>query len=297
MTLDKMIKYLRNSVKVQNPVKVSVDDEGNTVEISVDTDPAYLAMTDEDLSLYIEVAASGSFPDVDIEDVPTENVYAITLLSKRELFFALAVADAPLFDLGADSAYIKRSQRFEHYMALIKQLDDEYQKYLDNGGAGANTINSSNVLLSNRWGTRYNYEKGAVPALFLYVRDVRENSVSIEWKVSLSRFANYKVYISENEVVDMYVSPPISKNLKPVTVISDVHTTRCKIEGLNSGTTYYVAISASERNGLTGYAMKKFTTPEEEVVALPPIEPTEPIDPDSGDNEGDVDESGELSGG
>lgn len=306
MTLKNLIRYLRNSVSVQNPLGVDTDDEGNEVEIRVDTDPAYLSMTDEDLSQYIEIAAGANFPDISIkDDIPTENVYAITLLSKRELYFALAVKDAPLYDLGADSAYIKRSQRFDHYMTLIKQLDDEYQLYLDNGGAGANTVSSSDVLLSNRWGTKYNYEKGAIPALSLYVRNIKENSVDIEWKAKLSRFANYKVYISENEIVDMYVYPPISENLKPAAVLTDIHRTRCRIEGLNPDTTYFVAISVSEKNGLTGYATKEFTTPAEEVVELPPvieetpIEPTNPdetTNPDSGGTEGDESESGEISG-
>ena len=297
MNLESLIKYLRLSVSVQNPL--CVDDEGK--EVTVETDPAYLAMTDDDLKQFIEIAAGANFPDISIEeDIPNEYVYTITLLSKRELYFALAVKEAPLYDLGADSAYLKRTQRFEHYMALVKQLDEEYQSYLDNGGAGANTVTSYDVLLTNRWGTKYNYEKSAAPALSLYTRKIEEKSVDIEWKSNIKRFANCKVYISQSSIVDLYVDPPISKDLKPLITITDIHRNKCRIEGLSPNTTYFVAVSVQDRNGLVGYATKEFTTLNELIIENPPIEENPIVDETedtSGEKVEDEEESGEITSG
>ena len=256
MTVDQMVAYLRMNVSIQDPT--------GTVQ-----DSAYLSMTDEDIILYMNVVLSRNYPDIpSLDYLPTEYIYPVILLSKKELFHALAVKEAPLFDIGADNNnYLKRSQRFDHYMKLIAQVDAEYKDYLENGGAGANTLTSFDVLLSDRYATKRNYEKGAIPALSLYIGDVTTTSVEILWKAKLSRFKEYKVYISESPIVDLFnVSKPISADAKEVVTIRNVHQTSCRIEGLLPNTDYYVAVSATEMSTLTGYKQESFKTPEQVVV-------------------------------
>lgn len=242
MTVDQMVSYLRMSVQVQDPTGSAQDS-------------AYLNMTDEDIVLYLEVALSRNYPEMSLDYLPTEYVYPVILLSKKELFHTLAVKEAPLFDLGADNNnYLKRSQRFEHYMSLIAQVDKEYSDYLENGGAGGNTLTSFDVLLSDRYATKRNYEKGVIPAPSLYVRNVGSNFVEIEWRVKLSRFKEYKVYVSKNSIVDsLNVSKPVDTESEVIT-IKNVHQTSCRIEGLEPDTDYCIAVSAVEMSSLTGYA-------------------------------------------
>lgn len=250
MTVDQMVAYLRTSVSIQDPTG-SVQDS------------AYLSMTNEDITLLMSVVLTRNYPDVpSLDYLPTEYVYPVILLSKKELYHTLAVKEAPLFDIGADNNnYLKRSQRFDHYMKLIAQVDKEYEDYLENGGAGSNTLTSFDVLLSDRYATKRNYEKGAVPALSLYIGAVTETSVEIQWKVKLSRFKDYKVYISESPIVDLFnVSKPLSSDAKEVVVIRNVHQTSCRIEGLSPDTEYYVAVSATEMSSLTGYIQESFKT-------------------------------------
>ena len=249
MTVDQMVAYLRMNVSVQDPT--------GTVQ-----DSAYLSMTDEDILLYMNVALTRNYPEIQSLDyLPTEYVYPIILLSKKELFHALAIKEAPLFDVGADNNnYLKRSQRFEHYMKLIAQVDKEYEDYLENGGAGGNTLTSFDVLLSDRYATKRNYEKGVIPAPFLYVEGIGETFVEISWKVKMSRFQEYKVYISKSPIVDLFnVSEPVVKETEALT-IRNVHQTSCRIEGLEPDTDYYVAVSATEMSSLTGYKQESFKT-------------------------------------
>lgn len=255
MTVDQLVHYLRLNVSIQDP-------EG-TVQ-----DSAYLSMTDEDILLYMNVALTRNYPDIpSLDYLPTEYVYPIILLSKKELFHALAIKEAPLFDIGADNNnYLKRSQRFGHYMNLIAQVDKEFADYLENGGAGGNTLTSFDVLLSDRYATKRNYEKGVIPALTLYVSSVGETFVEIAWKVKLSRFKEYKVYISKSPVVDLVnVSEPVVKETEVLT-INNVHQTSCRIEGLDPDTEYYVAVSATEMSSLTGYKQELFKTLAHAVV-------------------------------
>lgn len=248
MTVDQMVAYLRSNVSLQT----------GTVQ-----DSAYLSMTDEDIILYMNVVLTRNYPEIpSLDYLPAEYIYPIILLSKKELYYALATKEAPLYDIGADNNnYLKRSQRFDHYMKLIAQVDKEYADYLENGGAGANTLTSFDVLLSDRYATKRNYEKGAIPALSLYVGAVTETSVEILWKAKLSRFREYKVFISESPIVDLFnVSKPISAEAKEVVTIRNVHQTSCRIEGLLPDTEYYVVVSAVEKSSLTGYVQESFKT-------------------------------------
>lgn len=67
-----------------------------------------------------------------MEYLPEDAVYPIVLLAKKELYYTLAVKEAPLYDIGADNNnYLKRSQRFDHYMKLIAQVDSEYDDWIE----------------------------------------------------------------------------------------------------------------------------------------------------------------------
>ena len=249
MTVDQLVKYLRLNVSIQDP-------EGAV------QDSAYLSMTDEDIILYMNVALTRNFPDIpSLDYLPTEYVHPIILLSKKELYHALAIKEAPLFDLGADNNnYLKRSQRFEHYMKLIAQVDKEYEDYLEDGGAGGNTLTSFDVLLSDRYATKRNYEKGVIPALTLYIKSIGDTFVEIAWEVNLSRFKEYKVYVSKSSIVDLFnVSEPVDKESEVLT-IRNVHQTSCRIEGLDPDTEYFIAVSATEMSSLIGYKQESFKT-------------------------------------
>lgn len=253
MTVDQIVQYMRLAMRIQDPSGSSQDS-------------AYLSMTDEEILLYLNVAMTRDFPEVpSLDTLPPENVYPLTLLARKDLYYTLATIDAPLFDIGADNNnYLKRSQRFDHYMKLIAQADKEYQDYLENGGAGGNTVSSYNVLLPSRYNTRYNYERGSIPAPVLYIQSVGEDYVEISWSVKMSRFYMYRVYVSESEIIDPYVigssSCHVMSDAKLIATIKDIHQNKCRIEGLSPGTEYHIAVVAVEMSSLMGYREMTFTT-------------------------------------
>ena len=241
MTKAELVRYLRLNVNIQN------------AEV---TDTAYLSMTDEDIELYLNVVLTRDFPQVPSLDlIPQEDIYPVVLLAKKELYFTLASMDAPLYDLTADNNnQIKRSQRFEHYMKLIQAVDEEYNQYNEDGGAGTrNTLTSYDVLISDRYATKRNYEKGFVPTLSLRVVGVADTAIELLWSVQLSRFEKYEVYISEEQILDEYsISEPVSKKAKLVAKILNVHQNKCRIEGLIPNTVYHIMVSATDKSSLVG---------------------------------------------
>ena len=249
MTTAELIQFLRISVNVQ------------TSSESV-TDPYLLKMTDEQMELFLKVVVTRDFPMYSLDTLPQSAIYPVILLSKKELYFALASVNAPLYDLNADTNNsLKRSQRFEHYMAMIKAVDDEYDQYNEDGGAGHNTLTSFDVLLPDRSTTKRNYEKGVIPAPFVVCDSVGVDFVEFHWMVSMSKFFQYKVYLSSEPILDEFTPDnPINSSARLMKTIRDVNQTSMRITGLLPDTTYYVVVSATEWSSLTGYYEIQFTT-------------------------------------
>lgn len=279
MTVEQMIQFLRLSVYVQDKDKV------------VEQDPQYLCMTDEDLLLYLNLAMSRNYSDTPaLKYLPEDALYGVIILAKKELYYTLAVKEAPLFDMGADNNnYLKRSQRFDHYMKLIVQADKEYEDWLENGGEdGLGTVKSYSVTLSDRYGTRYNYENAAVPKVILYVGTITEDSIEFWWNVkNISRFYRYKVYVSKEPIVDLYnLKTHIAEGAKLVAEIKDIHQVHCRVTGLEQKTVYYIAIQAVNMASLCGYAQAEVETgPFDEESKEPTGDITDIENPDSTDKE------------
>jgi hypothetical protein len=246
MVVEKLIAILRSMVNVQN---ASVQDT------------AYLSLSDEDIKLYIEIIATRDFPKMSLDSIPTECVYPLVLLAKKELYFALASKDAVLYDLTADNNnQLKKSQRFEHYMKLIAITDSEYNQYVEDGGTGQNTLTSYDVLLSSRFYTKRNYELGEVPVLSVSVDSFTSTTVDISWEVVLSRFLCTRVYVSTSPIYDSHADNVIANGVEPVLVSLDAKKKQCRISGLLPNTLYHILVSVQDRTTNTGYEEVTITT-------------------------------------
>ena len=245
MTVKDLVHYLRLNVSIQDP--------------NITQDTVYLNMSDDDIRLYMEVALSRDFPNETLETLPNDSIYPLILLSKKEMFYALAVASAPDYNLGADNNnYLKRSERFSHYMSLVDMASKEYEQYLEDGGAGGYALTSHNVTLSERYYTKYNYEHGLAPVLSLFLKEVGTDYVEIEWKsYSSSHFKQYEVYVSDTPIVDLSnLEKHISSDALKVATIKDYHQRSCKIKGLTDidSTQIYIAVVAEQLNLRKAYS-------------------------------------------
>lgn len=258
LTVEELVKILRSSVNVQVPVE-----EGSEETIN---DPAYLTMTDDDITLFIKLGVSRAYPKVtDLAELPSGSEYPITLLAKIELYLKLAVVKADKVDVGVDNNnYIKQDQRFKHYMALVAEAREQYDSWLDNEGQGE--VSSYDVLLSNRHYTQRNFEKQVTPKVSLRIDQVTSDSVDFHWGVTnTSHFGRFKVYISKQPIVDMFkdgatYDKKIDGEAKLLVSTQNIRNTYHRVSNLESGTTYYVAVISIERNQVFGYSEMSFDT-------------------------------------
>lgn len=257
LSVDEMVKLLRNSVNVQDP--------DNSDEI----DSSYLSLTDEDIKLFIKLGMSRVNSDVeDIDEISSDMSYPVVLLAKVELYGKLAIMRAEKVDLGADGAYIKNSQRFDHYMELAKGVKEEYQSWLNNEGKGS--IQTYDILLSDRHYTHRNYEKQVTPKVSLIIDEVTSSTIDFHWTMkNSSHFGRFKVYVNTEPVFDNYVDgssykDKLSTNAILVKSTGDIRDTYHRLTNLKQGTKYYILVLSIERNQVFGYAIKEVTTLEEE---------------------------------
>ena len=261
-TVSELCNLLREAVNVQN--------EGAEIQ-----DPAFLTMTDEDLTMFLKLGMSKVYPSVeDLADLPPGSDYPVILVSKKELYLKLAVVSAPLYDLTADNNnQIKRSQRFSHYMALAENAQLEYEDWVENGGGatvdpntGIQGVTTYEVLRSKNHYSLRNYEHGLNPVVRVKIGEITTESVSFSWSsFNNDHFGKYLVYVSENPIVDPFRdgSKAEDKILDGATLVLstlDFRNNHKRVEGLKPETEYYIAVFSVERNQLYGYKQVTFQT-------------------------------------
>lgn len=261
-TVNELCSLLRSAVNVQN----------EDAEVQ---DPAFLTMTDEDLTMFLKLGMSKVYPSMeDLTDLPPGSDYPVVLVSKKELYLKLAVISAPLYDLTADNNnQLKRSQRFSHYMALAENAQEEYKDWVENGGGatvdpntGIQGVNTYDVIRSKNHYTRRNYERGPVPILRVKVDEITNESVSFSWSsFNNDHFGKFLVYISEKSIVDVYkegtkAEDKVDEDAILVLSTVDFRNTHKRVEGLKPDTTYFLAVFSIERNQLFGYKQVSFQT-------------------------------------
>lgn len=263
-TQQELIQALRLAVNVDNQ------------EQGVD---GRLNMTDEELMLFIKLGLSEVYPSCEtLDDLPIGADYPIILVSKKELYLKLAVTYAPWYNIAAEGGNtLSRSQRFEHFMKLAENAQDEYENWQKTDGdidpeTGISGVRTYDVRLNKNHYTERNYILAKAPVVRIKIAEVTNDSVSFSWSsAGNDHFGKYLVYISESPVVDMYLDGSRAENkiAEGATLVlstMDFHNNYKRVSGLKADTSYYLAVFSIERNQRFGYKEKEFRTAEEFVA-------------------------------
>lgn len=258
-----LISFLRESCLIDDP------------ELVVETN--YLALTDiqlQEILLYSNSRVSrGKYT---LDSIPESYIYPIMLLSKKEIYHRLASKYAPDYTIQGTAGTLNISDRYTHFMGLAKQMEEEYQNYLEETESNRDISNTSSynsdlangeVFISSRYNSMRNYRFSAEPKIEVKVDNLYTDKVELSWKIkSINRFNCYKLYFSEEEpIIDVYNNNQISPNARLMKHELNIHNNRTRITGLKPNTTYYMAIIVFEQNGLLGFDEVVFTTKGDEI--------------------------------
>lgn len=248
MPIEEIIKFLRQSMIVQDPDVVAIDED-------------FLSMTDADLITILQICLSKVDAKDDLFSLSQENLYPLILVTKKELYHRLALKSASSYSIkSSGGAELSKSDIFEHYYKLIEEVEKEYKNYLATGVP----VHVGEVLLSNRYFSHRNYNLAQAPKIKVTLDDIYEDKVEFSWKLTrINKFAHYEVYLSTSPIVDKYTHDnPIRKSAKKICELHNIHTTCLRIEDLPPNTAHYLVVLVEERNGLKGFEEIKFTTLE-----------------------------------
>lgn len=247
MTKAALIAYLRQSCIIQDPSGVTP------------IDPVFLSLTDDQISLVLQVAVGKVCPSELIDSLPDDFTYPVILTAQKELYFQLASNSAPLFPISADGASLQKNIRFDHYMTLVSAVSAEYQSFLNTGAQ----IAVGNLTLGSRYYTQRNLDLAKKPVIVLNVDEVFTDHVHVSWRLSnIDRFSNVKLYIGSSEIVNIYAEESliISAEAVLLATITDLHRTVSSVGNLTANTHYHIAAVVQEKNGLKGYSEITVTT-------------------------------------
>lgn len=228
----------------------------------LETDPAYIALQGR-IGVYVDLSIKSLGYTVDT--LPVELEYYVVLLTLKQLFRILAVSKAPEFNIESEFTKVSKSDRFKHYMELIKEIQREIELW-ESGGI-RDTIKSAEVVISGRDGTVRNYNLSHSQVATLIVSGVTSKSAELTWTpfdLSRGRFSSYDILIGTKILYDDFADEPILySNALEHKVLTDCKRNKTRFNALIPGTTYHVVVVYRGYNGSKDIFTASFTTLQE----------------------------------
>ena len=235
--------------------------------IPVQNDPAYV-FSDDDIAGILGVAMLGVCPEYvedaqhpDLSKIPPKLAYFVILLGKKEVYYRLATSSAPFYPIEAEGASLRKDYRFEHYMSLVRRVEQEYATlwsvYTTNQDVQVGT-----VVIEGYHYARRNYNSADAPSVEIVRLIPHDQSVDVEWNkfsVFAGLFSCYKIFLSDEPIFDEFENT-INETAECVLQEVDIHKTKARIKNLVAGKHYHMLIASMDRNGLTGYVETEFDT-------------------------------------
>lgn len=226
---------------------------------TMETDPAYM-FSDDDLWDIITMVMPTHNSTYTALTIPDAEVYFVLLLAKREVYYRLATASAPFYPLTAEGASLRKDYRFDHYMALIKQVETTYATAWENYLRSGSGIDVREALLRKNHFTAKNYTLGAPPTVQIVESEPATDSIGIAWtKATTGFFKEYVVRLDTAPVYDRF-DREFRETVLHTRTLEDIHLNSCRVTGLTPNTTYFVAVETRDENGLSGVATSTIKT-------------------------------------
>lgn len=234
-----LVPYLRKALKLQDP--------------NVEKDEAY-KFTDEELWEIVQIKATEHNSNYTTDNFPNNEVHFVILLAKKEVYFRLATSSAPFYPLEAEGASLRKDYRFEHYMSLIRAINNEYESAWERFEFNSEILQGEVFLLSKHF-TNRNYENAHTPTVTATAVTIRNDSIDLSWdkfQVFSGMFYRYCIYVSESLIYDEFENS--LDESKKVAEIRDIHQTKTRLKGLTPNTTYHILVTSEDMNLLKGYS-------------------------------------------
>lgn len=167
------------------------------------TDPTLTTITDQDLDdiLKQKTLSLGYF----YPDIPLANEEAVMLLTRKEIYWKMALVSAPLYEMSMGDLQVSKQVRFDHYIQLIEMVEKDY-KDLKNDPNKVK-IEVQDTLVNTVYNQRKIVNNFVIPTVKLNVDSVILDRVNIDIQyinLNPKDFVYITVYTSDEPLVDKY---------------------------------------------------------------------------------------------
>lgn len=182
------------------------------LSISQSTDTVLQSVTDEELLLTTKMIATKYKLNLSTEDkVPFVYSEVLSCYVRVEIYWKLALANAPLYDMKVGDIELLKGQRFKHYHSLIVDLEAKLQELNEDlrkqGLIGSGNVfeysissNANSFILKPYNFTTYlnSREVGEINMSYKFVEDVIRFDIDFS-SLDKRHFRGYRVYKSLND--------------------------------------------------------------------------------------------------
>lgn len=223
----------------------------SVLAIGQTNDSVLNAITEEDLEEYlIKVSSTLS---INYPKVPKEDEAIIVCLAKKEVYWKMATASAPLYALNLEGLKVDKDVRFDHYLKLIQQVEVEYNQLINDPNRVKVSVGEVIIDKPYTYKTRtLNYQ---LPTITPTIDKVAANSMDISLSYEGLQVRDYKktvIYICKEPVWDKYeeiINPLATK----VMTIENPRKCHFRIKDLEPNTHYYLMVQVLLNNELIAY--------------------------------------------
>jgi hypothetical protein len=213
------------------------------------SDPICKAITDEEiLHLVTSIAEANK---IDLEDFDATKASYLQMLVLRDVYWKLALAYAPLYEISVDGLKVSKQTRFEHYFSMIQQLNKQIGELVaGNPSLGFASVKVETAVIQKDYvnANLRNLVRKTKTSITVDKQDDKYTYLEIKFKdAHITRFQVY--YNPTLPVVDEYKGNTLSKGSILVQDSLDITDNKLKIPVLKG----YVAVVMIAPNGTKNY--------------------------------------------
>lgn len=213
-------------------------------------DPVLKSISEEEIGVMLDemLHANGITPT----NIPNSKMLWIRMKVMEQIYWKLALASAPLYDVTIDGVAVKRNTRFEHYMKLIEAMNKAIASMeADDPTLGGATARTYETYVDKTYNHNAYVTAQKIPKIEVLLdgTEGQNSNISLDLRACKGSFLKYEIYYCKNPIIDEYNNCSINKDATLLMQECNIHNNKLRVP-ISEG---YVACVVTLKNSLKSY--------------------------------------------
>ena len=213
-------------------------------------DPVLQSISEEEIGVMLDemLQSNGITPT----NIPNSKMLWIRMKVMEQVYWKLALASAPLYDVTIDGVAVKRKDRFEHYLKLIEAIGKAIASMeADDPTLGGATARTYETYTDKVYNHNAYITAQKIPVIEVILDDRGETfcNLSLDLRECKNTFLKYDIYYGDTPIIDPYDNYSINKTATLLKQEFNIHNNKLRVP-ISEG---YVACVVTLKNSLKSY--------------------------------------------